>query len=86
MIRRMLADNAIERTTEANVTKFKEAPIAWLDKLATINEVKTAKLPLENLKQVKTNSFAHTTIIRNDSYRKLGKRTFRKQIRPRHSQ
>ncbi len=38
MVRRMLANDATERATDADVTKFKEALIARFDTRATINE------------------------------------------------
>lgn len=57
MILRMLADDAIERTTDADVTKFKEALIAWFDPRATINKVETANLALKSLKHRKEEDF-----------------------------
>ena len=53
MIRRMLVEDAIDRATEADVTRFEEALIARFDTRTTINEAETANLALENLKQGK---------------------------------
>lgn len=53
IMRRMLADNAIDCVKNANITKFKDALIAWFDMHTIINEVKNANLALEILKQEK---------------------------------
>lgn len=53
LIRRMLADGVIKRATEADVTEFNEALIARFDTRATIDEVETANIVLESLKQGK---------------------------------
>lgn len=53
IICRMLVEDAIDRANEAYVTRFKEAFIAQFDTRTTINEVETANLALENLKQGK---------------------------------
>lgn len=53
MICKILAENAMERTTEANVTKLKKTLIAQFDTRAMINKVETANLVLESLKQGK---------------------------------
>ncbi len=53
----MLTNDAIERVTDANVTKFKEGLIAWFDTRATINKVETINLALESLKHRKEEDF-----------------------------
>lgn len=53
IICRMLVEEAIDRATEAYVTRFKEALIARFDTRTMINEVETANLALENLEQGK---------------------------------
>lgn len=49
MIRRMSAEDAIDRATEADVLRFNKALIARFETRTTINEVETANLALENL-------------------------------------
>lgn len=46
----MLADDAIECVTDADVTKLKEALIAWFDTRTIINKGKIANLEQGNLK------------------------------------
>lgn len=57
MIRRMSAEDAIDRATEADVVRFNEALIARFEARfemrTTINEVETANLALEKLEQEK---------------------------------
>lgn len=57
MIRKLLADNAIEYATEADVTKIKEVFIAWFNIRATIYKFETANLALKSLKQGKNKNF-----------------------------
>lgn len=53
MIWRMLADDAIVRATDADITKFKDALIARFDTCTMIDEVEDANIVLETLKQGK---------------------------------
>lgn len=57
MILGILADDAIEYPTDAHVTNFKGALIAWFDTYVTIIKVETANLEIESLKYRKGEDF-----------------------------
>lgn len=76
MIRRMLADNTIERATESNRTKFKETLIAWFDTRATTNEVEIANLALDSLKEGKDKDLCKYYNRTKRFLKKAGKQDF----------
>lgn len=82
MIRRILADNAIDRATEADVTRFKEALIARFDTSATINEVETTNLVLETLRQGKDEVLSSYYNRTKGFLEEAGEQDFRETTRP----
>lgn len=46
----MLADNTIKCITNVDITKFKNAVIAWFDISVIINKIEIVNLGFENLK------------------------------------
>lgn len=82
MIRRILADNAIDRETEADVTRFKEALIAWFDTRTTINEVETTNLVLETLRQGKDEVLSSYYNRTKGFLEEAGEQDFRETTRP----
>lgn len=87
MIRRMLADDAIDRATEADVTRFEEALIARFDTPTAINEIETANLEtailaLENLKQGKDEDLRSYYNRTKGFLEEAGGRDFRETMPP----
>lgn len=82
MIRRILADNTIDRATEADVTRFKEALIARFDTCTTINEVETTNLVLETLRQGKEEVLSSYYNLTKGFLEEAGEQDFRETTRP----